>query len=229
MIILADGPAGSGKTILITHLLFEEWKRGLDMAANYDLFFRDYVKDQENYPEIIRWHRLDEVYNMSNCAIAVDDGQILFDARRWQSLPPSFAEKVAAHRHHHVDIYTTTQDFLHIDARIRSNVHVRFSCRSIVRIPKDEKQKPIFQICKVTKKIRVPNQDETRILWTVDKKFKFYISRYWTKTLYNTYSSLDLDRYLCKIIIKKRPGQKKEEYIIKMYNRHLVNAGKARL
>lgn len=235
MITVIDGLTGSAKTFFLTHkILFKEWKKGELIAANYKTKFNNFAKPDKLYKKIIRWRRLDEIFGLTKCIIAIDDAQILMDARRWQSLPSSFTEKVSAHRHHHIDLYTTTQDWLHLDARVRQNVHLRYSCRSLFRFPRKENKKPILQICKIIKKYRKTDKEETRIKWVKEKRLFYlprllFISKLWTKDLYDTYSDLDLDRFLCKIIVQRKPGERKSHWKIKMFSRHLVNSGKARI
>ena len=94
MIIVITGLTGSGKTWFMTRLMLKDWKDGADIYANLPLYFPN---DNER---VNRWHNLDELYHLTRGVIAIDEGQKLFDARRWASLPVSFAEKIAQHRKH---------------------------------------------------------------------------------------------------------------------------------
>lgn len=216
MIVVITGLTGSGKTWFMTRLMLKDWKTGADIFANFPLYFPN-----EN-ERVNRWHNLDELYRLSHGVIAIDEGQKLFDARRWGSLPVSFAEKIAQHRKHFLDIYTTTQDVGHIDIRVRSNIHELFNCQSIFRLPGNDRIKPILQLIRITKKKRVLS-DGDRLIWQVVSKKYFLISRLWTKELYNTYGDIGFEKYLCKI--KKVNGK----WLVKIYSRDLVNSGKARL
>jgi hypothetical protein len=217
MIVVFDGQAGTGKTWLMTRTIYKNWLYGLPCHLNYRVYFDNY---NEN---VSRWHNLDEVYHLQNGIIGIDEGQKLFDARRWASLPLSFAEKIASHRHHHLDIYTTTQDLLHIDLRVRSNIHELYSCRSVFRWPKDDRNKPIIYIMRVTKKVRRVNADTNRLTFDKVGTKTYYLSRFWTKTLYDTYANIDFQRLLCKL------KREKKAWTGKIYSRDLVNRGKARL
>lgn len=216
MITVITGLTGSGKTWFMTRLMMKDWLTGADIFANFPLFFPN-----EN-ERINRWHNLDELYHLSNGIVAIDEGQKLFDARRWGSLPVSFGEKIAQHRKHGLDILTTTQDIGHIDLRVRSNIHELFNCQSLLRIPKNDRLKPIFQLIRITKKKRIVNADD-RIKWEKVNHKYYFISRLWTKTLYNTYGDIGFQRFLCKI---KRD---KNKWKAKIFSRDLVNRGKARL
>ena len=220
MITVIDGAPGSGKTIFMCLLIRKEWRAGFEIYSNFPMWF------DPDRTRINRWHSLDEVYNLENGIMAIDEGQKLFDARRWASLPITFAEKIAQHRHHHLDIYTTTQDMGHIDKRIRDNVHAIYSVRSVFRFPRNERVKPILQISRVVHKSRSMAADG-RLLWKVDGARTLYISRFWTREYYNTYATIGMDRFLCKI--KSETKGKKRKWKIKIYSRQLVNSGKARL
>lgn len=217
MITVITGLTGSGKTWFMTRLMHQDWQAGAKVYTNFPLTFDDKNED------ITRWHNLDELYHLNNGIIAIDEGQKLFDARRWASLPISFAEKIAQHRKHFLDIYTTTQDLGHIDVRIRQNIHELYNAFSVFRWPRNDRVKPILQLIKITRKRRIITADTDRLAWQkIGQKF-YFVSRFWTKTLYNTYGDIGFNRYLCRV--KKDKGIWKA----KIYARDLVNQGKARL
>lgn len=218
MITVITGLTGSGKTWYMTQLIRRDWLSGAAAYINYPVFFNSKNDD------IARWHQLDELFHLNNGVIGIDEGQKLFDARRWASLPVSFAEKIAQHRKHFLDIYTTTQDLGHIDLRVRSNIHEVFHCQSLLRFHKNDRVKPIFQILRITKKTRKLNSDSQRISFEKTGRAKmFFLSRFFTREYYNTYGDIGFQRYLCRI--KKHNGR----WIAKIYARDLLNQGKARL
>ena len=217
MIAVFEGLTGAGKTLVMTLMLADDWESGEKLHLNYRVYFSPDQKD------VFRWHNLDELYGLTNGVIGIDEGQKLFDARRWKSLPMSFAEKIASHRHQGLDIYTTTQDLSHIDVRIRSNIHVLYTCKKIFRYPVNERIRPIIFITRVTKKIRNINTDTNRVTFTRVGSKTYYISRYWTKVLYDTYANIDLTQFICKI--KREKGR----WQGKIYSRELINRGKARI
>jgi hypothetical protein len=218
MITLITGATGAGKTFLMVKMARIEWKKGADLFSNFPVWF------DEARTGIGRWHNLDELYGLNNGIILIDDGQRLFDARRWASLPPAFAEKIALSRHDHIDVITNTQDISHIDVRIRQNVHELFACQSLLRIPKNDRVKPIFQWIRYVKKMRVKSDDTERIIWRRSGRPRWiFLSKFWTKTYFDTYTNFGLTRYVCKTILKNKV------WLLKCYSRHLVNSGKARL
>lgn len=216
MIVVITGLTGSGKTWFMTRLMLKDWRNGSKIYANFPLSF-------PNTDDITRWHNLDELYNLNGGVIAIDEGQKLFDARRWSSLPVSFAEKIAQHRKHLLDIYTTTQDIGHIDVRIRSNIHELYNCQSVFRWPKNDRVKPVLQMIRITKKRRQVSGDNDRIVWNVVGRKVHFISRYFTKQLYDTYGDIGFEQFICRLKLKN------EKWLLKIYQRDLINQGKKRL
>lgn len=217
MITLFTGLTGSGKTWLMTKIMYKEWRKGVNTYVNFPISFSP---DNEG---ITRYHNLDEIYNVHNGIIGIDEGQKLFDARRWGSLPISFAEKIAQHRKHLLDIYTTTQDLGHIDIRVRSNIHELYNCQSVFRFPKNERVYPILQMIRVIKKMRKFNNME-RITWEkCGRQHLYLISRFFTKELYNSYADIGMQKFICKLKYHNK------KWIGRIYSRDLVNRGKARL
>lgn len=215
MLVVAEGVAGSGKTLLITRLAYTDYKKGATIYPNYEVIFDE--NDNVN-----RWQNIDELYNLTSGVILIDEAVRLMDARRWQSLPVGFTEKIATHRHDHLDIYTTTQSINHIDLRVRSNVHTLYTCRSILRFPPNDRVLPFFQWIKVKKKIRLLDETSRLKFKTIGKQ-NIFISRFWTKKLYNTYQKFIYNKYLCRVIYKDK------KWRAKIYSRDLVNRGKARI
>jgi hypothetical protein len=214
MITVITGLTGSGKTWFMARLMLKEWKGGTDIYTNFPIYF------SENNEKINRWNSLSEIYHIKNGMIAIDEGQKLFDARMWSVLPMAFSEKIAQHRHHFLDIITTTQDLGHIDLRVRNNIHELYYCKSVFRFPKNDRVKPVIQMIRITRKQR--NLDEGSVKWdTVGTRIHF-ISRFWTKELYNTYGNLDLPQFLCHL---KREKNKWKGMI---YSREIYNQKKTR-
>lgn len=217
-----EGLAGSGKSLFMTRLLHAFWKEKTWIYPNFPLWF----ETEEN---IKRWHNLHEVYHLTNGVIAIDESQKFMDARKWQSLPATFTEKIAMHRHHGLDFISTTQDLGHIDKRMRTNIHVLYHCQSIFRFPTNQRVKPILQITKITKRKRIFNNDSDRLTWKQESTRLFFISKFFTKTYYNTYGDVGQEKFLCKILFKRKPGEKVGKWTAKVYSREIVERGRARL
>ena len=216
MITVIDGLTGSGKTWLMTRLLLKARKAGETIYPNLTLLFPN---DNEG---VIRWHALSETYDIHNGVIAIDEGQKLFDAHRWMFLPPMFAEKIASHRHHLLDVITTTQDFGHIDVRVRENVHERYHCQTVWRFPKRERYVPIIQIIRITRRIRSFDETANTIRWSSGRPQTKFISKYWTRKLYDTHANIDLSHFICQI------KREKKKWLITLTSRQLSNQHSAK-
>lgn len=218
MLVAVDGPKGSGKTNLVAKLLKADHDNGRPLASNFKLLFCD---------NFFYWHALNEIYGLRNCSIGIDEGQRLFEARRFMSLPPQFAEMVAGDRHDHVNIYATTQNILHIDKRVRDNIDVLFSVRRFFRFPfgdtdRHGKATPaIIQISRYWEmQKRITPSGMTR--WTRKKGHWLIISKFKQK-LYETYEKITLSRYLWKI--QRKAGKTK----LLIVSRSMVESGKSRI
>jgi hypothetical protein len=214
MITVITGLTGSGKTWFMSRLALKRQKKGDIIYSNVAFNFPN---DNEN---VVRWHNLSETFNLKNGVIVIDEGQKLFDAHNWMFLPQAFADKIASHRHQELDIFTTTQDFGHIDVRVRSNVHELYHCQKVFRFPKNERVKPLLQITRIVKKQR-SFDDVAGIKWAIVSRRICYISKLWTKEIYNTYANIDLSHFICQI---KRD---KKKWLIVLQSRQLANSRKS--
>lgn len=210
MITVITGLTGSGKTFLMSRLALRARKEGEMIYPNMNFIFPN------NNEGVVRWHHLSETYNLTHGTICIDEGQKLFDAHLWPFLPIAFAEKIASHRHHFLNILTTTQDFGHIDIRVRTNVHELYNCRSIFRFPKNDRKKPILQMISVVRKQR-SFDDVMGVKWARVGEKKYFISKFFTKELYNTYANIDLSHFICRI------KREKKKWLITLQSRKLAN------
>lgn len=223
MITLICGQTGSGKTFISVKLLYQAWKKGQNIFTNHALNFGS---DEG----ILRWHNLDELYHLSNGVIFIDDAIKLLDAQRWQSLPSSFKEKIAGHRHDHLDIITNIQDLYQINVDVRRNVHRLITLKTVFRTTQNDRIQPALQITRAIERIRNSDYLNEKSGWQTKGRAKLYfISRFFTKKLYDTYGNIYLDKFICKIMYQKKVNQKKGEWFGKIYSRDLVNQGKARI
>ena len=210
MITLITGLTGAGKTFLMSRLMLKRRKEGETIYCNLAL---EFPNDNEG---VVRWHALSELYSLENGVIGIDEGQKLFNARLWRFLPLSFSDKIASHRHQFIDIITTTQDLGNIDVVFRRNIHELYNCASLFRYPKKEKYKPIFQIIRIVKKNRIFD-DTAGIKFVEGGKKLYFLSKFWTKSLYNTYANINLSHYICQI------KREKKKWLIILHSRQLAD------
>lgn len=70
------------------------------------------------------FEELDETYLITDAVIFYDEGQELFDAQYWESLPKFFKRKLRQHRKDYLDILTTTQEIGQIDKNYRRLIQI---------------------------------------------------------------------------------------------------------
>lgn len=222
MIVVIDGLAGSGKTWLMSRLVKKEWRKGNVIYSGFPIWF------DEQHTRICRWHNLDETFRLKNGIICVDEGQKLFSADNWRRLPLPFKDLISTHRHYFLDIYTTTQNVRLIDIYIRRNIHEVYTCRSLFRFPHNQRLKPFLQIIKIKHKERIMTEED-RVAWKVLKTRYHFISRFFTKTYYNTYGELRPPRFVCVGKYLKTATTKQGTWKVRLINRELIERGKRRI
>jgi hypothetical protein len=226
MNILITGLTGSGKTFYcVNKMLHKEWKKGATIYSNTPLFFSE-DSERVNY-----WKSLDELTHLKKACIFIDEAQKLMDAQRWQSLPETFKNLIRQHRHQGLDIYSNTQDLGQIDVNMRRNIHEIYNCRSMMRLPPNERIDPILQVVRITHKIRSYNEATDMIKFVpVGRARIMLISRLWSKELYDTHSlEVGFEQFAVKIEHKQDKGRKNGEWICKIYDKELIDMGKVRL
>jgi len=222
MWVVIEGLAGSGKTWLQTRLMRREWKLGAAVYANYQ------IKFNENNDDVHRFYSIDETYNLTKAVIGFDEIQDLVG--HWLSMPVSFRNKIAHHRHHKLDVYCSTQDFNNIHIQLRRNVHEIYRCQSLLRYPKKDRVKPIFQLIRVIKKTRQVGSDTDAIKFKKDGRPKYYfLSRFWTREFYNTFADIDYNKFVCALKFEKKEKQKTGVWTLKIVDRDMISQGKARI
>lgn len=208
MITVIDGLTGSGKTYLMSRLLLKARKNGDNIYPNLALLFPN------NNEGVFRWYDLSEIYHVNHGVVGIDEAQKYFGARYWKMLPITFANKIASHRHDQLDIITTTQNFQNLDVLVRRNVHERYKCQTVFRYPKNERLQPILQVIKITKLTKSLEEENK---WITSSTRIKYISKFWTKELYNTYANIDLSHFICQI------KREKKNWIINLTSRSIID------
>lgn len=218
MITCIIGLNGSGKTWFLTKLLYEQWKKyNANIIACYPVRFSD------DNDRVQRFWQLHDLYGLENGVIGFDEIQKLLNAQNWASLPPLFADLICQHRHAHLDIYGTTQDLGQIDIAMRRNINELYVCETMIRFPKTQRIKPFLHWIRVQKKIRRFDTATDRICWhPIGRRRWYFISRFWTRSFYNTYAKTALTKYLTWTI------RKEGKWKTTIANRQLITSGKVR-
>lgn len=203
MIYLIDGLPGAGKSYWLNYILYKRYMSGQKIYPNWPVLYGDGTVES--------WHEFEEVLSTcggeSGAVIAVDEAYKVFDAHRWMSLPLSFAEKLAEHRHDALDLMTATQNFGDLDLRVRNKVGVWYHCKSIFRFPFRQNIKPWLQLIIVEERHRYAVGEKSQ--WKLISSTKLWMSRLWTKTLYNSYENLKQSKYICQLRIDSKKKLKR--------------------
>lgn len=224
MTYLITGATGSGKTWWgVNALIWKSWKKNnCDILTNTPFTF-------PKEAGVKTFRQIYDIYLETGSkergkVIFIDEGQKLFSADKWRSFPDTFKDKLTQGRKHHLDFITTTQHISQIDVFYRRLVHVWYDVENIFRYPADdEKNEPLIQIVRIIERGRERTQSAEELRWTIKKIRLRVISKLWTRSLYDTFKDVGLEKYLCKII------HKDNKWTAKFYDRVLVERGRARL
>lgn len=210
MLITIDGAKGSGKTYLMAKMQKKD-AENMPVLSNYDLYVEDLKK----------FTHLHQIFGEIQTSIGIDEGQKYFDARKFMSFPPQFAEMVAGDRHDKNKIYITTQGFDHIDKRVRQNTDILISVNRLFRYPSDPDKPALLQLSRykvLIKKI----DDKGKMKWRVLERRFLLISKYFKK-IYDSYQKISGDDYQVKIKWKKKKPT------IMLISRSMIESGKKRM
>jgi hypothetical protein len=215
---MVDGLPGSGKSYYMTLFGLMRWKSGQTIHPNYNIYFSD---DNAN---IEKWQDFQEILTINGGEkgglIMIDEAYKIFDCRKFMSLPIQFSEKIAESRHDGLDIITATQNFSDLDKRVRDKIFSWFHCRSIIRLPLNQTRHPIFQWIRVSERQRFIKNDKST--WKTIKNYNIFVSRFWTKKLYDSFANLKLSQFICRYKIKKGKP------VMIIASREAINRGKVR-
>jgi hypothetical protein len=218
MISCIIGLHGSGKTwFMVNKFLYPAWQAGENILSYNQLTFSD---DQER---VERFWQLSDLYTANNVLIGFPEIQKLLNAQAWRSLPPMFMDLLCQHRHSQINMVGDTQNLAFIDPNLRRHISELFICRSMIRFPVNEKFSPLLHWISVQKKIRVIDEKTDAVKFIKAGRAKWYfISKFWTKNLYNTYEKTNLSKYAIWATLEKG------KWTVQIVNRQLIAGGQAK-
>lgn len=147
LVVGIKGLKGSGKTLFMTILLYQEYLKGKKIYTNYKVNFPHETIDVQ---EMIN---LD--INLKNSVIAIDEIHMICDARRSgkkQNILMSYF--ILQSRHRSVNFYYTTQFDRQVDARIRENTDINIVCENIYVDSDNDGFNDLFRIIIQDKRFR---------------------------------------------------------------------------
>jgi len=129
MISIFIGYQNSGKTLAMTYFLYMYYKRGYTIYSNYSLSF---PHKKINKKTLIEFATSDKQFN--KCIIAIDEIHIYFDSRSFSSKANKiFSYLVLQSSKRDVHIFGTTQEFMNIELRLRTNCNLRIFCNRFIK------------------------------------------------------------------------------------------------
>lgn len=207
MITAFTGKTGSGKTMLMIRYAYQAWLSGQDIYSNTILFFDSYGRkglfrrfyellrpnNKIRFGKIVYFQEITEILHVHDGIILFDEGQVLFNARNWESLPDDFQYKLQQHRKHNLSLLVTTQNLRTIDITYRRLIHQWIHCERIFSLGRDPRM-VISLHRKSFKDIdQIYNDVDDLKVETVASHW-FFI-HYFTKRLYDTMYDIGFRRF----------------------------------
>jgi len=124
MINIITGRPGSGKTYALTRIALDELKKGKQVYSNY--FIR--WEGDNLHP----WKNSAELSAIKQGVIIMDEAQIYFNSRKWDSLDENLQYKLQQHRKDGLDIWGTVQHESRLDVVMRELVSRFFRCSKLI-------------------------------------------------------------------------------------------------
>lgn len=121
MITLYSGNPGNGKTLACVRAVYAEFLLGRTVYSNIPLKFPH-----------IRYGSLNELVGAEEGVILMDEAQVYFDARQWDSVPAELRVKLQQHRKQALDIFATTQHPAFLEPTYRRLVAEFWFCRKVI-------------------------------------------------------------------------------------------------
>jgi Zonular occludens toxin (Zot). len=218
MIIAITGLHGAGKTWFMVHKFgYPAWQSGTEILAYNELLF-----SPEN-ERITRFYQLSDLYGADNALILFPELQKLLSAESWHSLPGMFRDLLSEHRHSRLNLIGDTQNLMLIDITLRRHISEVYHCRTVMRFPVDQTKLPLIHWISVQRKLQRFDNEGTQVLFkNVGRPTNYFISKLWTKTLYNTFEKLKTEKFMIWTeFVKKR-------WTVRMVNRELIQSGRVR-
>lgn len=188
MIVGIIGGIGSGKTLTMTKLLFDDYKKGYDIFTNFGIKFEQFDKELEKHGVV---NKLDNEFfenyakskfNIINSTVAIDEAHVFIDSRRAASPRNKvFSKFITQSRKRSVDLYYTTQD--------KSTFHFETSGQVDLRLRKLTDYIVFCSLYSINGKVFVVNEWYDNALLYIGRKV-FHGNPYFSK--YDTNEIIDI-------------------------------------
>lgn len=122
MIIGIVGGMGSGKTLVMSKLLYDDFKQNKSILSNYDLNFKHEIIT----PEIIKQYAEQEI-SLDNASIGLDEIYLYIDSRNSHAKRNKlYSYFMLQTNKRSVNLYFTAQSWHTVDKRFRDNTNVLY-------------------------------------------------------------------------------------------------------
>ena len=169
LVIGIKGIKGSGKTLLLTWLLYKDYVLGKKIYTNFEVFFPHEIIDIQKMVTLN--------VDLQNAVIGIDELHMICDSRRSgkkQNILMTYF--VLQSRHRSVNFYYTTQHDGQVDKRIRENTDMNMICENLYIDSDGDGLNDMFRIIVQDRRFR-PIKFSQKILYG-KPLFKMYNSDY---------------------------------------------------
>lgn len=215
-IYIYTGKTGSGKTYCMVKDAYKRWLKGQNIYSNTFLFFDEVYKKSLRFfwrkllrfifhidlkcGEISYYEDIVDLFNVRDGLILLDEGQVLLNARSWDSLPRIMSYKLQQHRKHNLDLFATSQSMGCIDKDYRRLIQYWFDCKKFLQLKRFRKVSIIYGIfLKYVKDVDAiwETQNEAKLVENIGWP-KLFTIHFLKRRLYDT--SYDIGFNYLKII-----------------------------
>jgi hypothetical protein len=230
MIVAYTGKTGSGKTYMMVYHAFRYWKQGWNIYSNTILFFNAFkgyslivrgskwlckklfsrlgYKGRIGEGKIVYFQEISEILDARDAIILFDEGQVLFNARNWESLPDDFSYKIQQHRKHGLHLFVTCQSLGTIDINYRRLIQKWYHCEDRIALFGIRNPSLLSLHTWSLKDVDYLYEVNTEVINVPDVQRRLFIIHRWKRRLYDTLYDIGFHRF--KVIWTTYKEQKRQ-------------------
>ena len=136
MINCVVGKPGTGKTYFLLKKAVKALRSGRDVYSNFWIDFDKLRKLRllgKKSGGLFYWHDIADLINIKQGLILMDECQIWFNSRKWQTLDERAQYKLQQHRKHGLDILGASQNLKRIDSVMRELINEVYEVKRLGR------------------------------------------------------------------------------------------------
>jgi hypothetical protein len=129
MIVAICGGMGSGKTLTMSYMAYQEFKEHVQIYSNYGLKLRKGIITKKLLLEYVTGDT-----QLKDCCLCIDEMQTLLDCRDFGKKDNKLISYLILQtRKKGVNLYYTTQQFYNVEVRLRRNTDIIINCSPIYK------------------------------------------------------------------------------------------------